>query len=208
MALNQSIIQEVLNREMVPGKRYKVKELIKLFEESEYDFEEWDLEPLDSEDYRPRWHRLVTNSVRLCPGRTDYNDDSWTELRVIKKQRNYIYYKLSNDREEDYLVDNAKEDNGSGTIYSIANEAWGDWIKIGKSIDFTKRLLSYQTYSPLKDYRALHIVDVPNRHVAEGRAHRIASDFSYFEPMGEWFHITKDQAVQTLEQVKKMHQER
>ena len=33
MALNQSIIQEVLNREMVPGKRYKVKELIKLFEE-------------------------------------------------------------------------------------------------------------------------------------------------------------------------------
>ncbi len=202
MKLNQKIIQDILNREMVAGKRYKVKELISLFEKSKYEFSDWDLAPLDSEDYRPRWHRLVTNSVRLCPGRLDYNDDSWTELRVIKKQRNYLYYKLSEDREEEFLVNNVNNDDDSGSIYSITNEAWGDWIKIGKSINFRDRLLSYQTYSPLKDYRALHNIEVKNRHIAEGLAHRIASDYSYFEPMGEWFHITKEQAVQTLEKVK------
>ena len=205
MALNQKIIQEILNNEMKPGIRYKVKELINLFENSGYEFKKWDLEPLDSEDYRPRWHRLVTNSVRLSPGRIDYKENSWENLRVIKKQRNYLYYKILDDHEEEFLVNRAENDDGGGTIYSIKNEAWGDWIKIGKSIDFGKRLLSYQTYSPLKDYRALHIIEVPNRHIAEGQAHRIASDFSYFEPMGEWFHISQEKAIETLEQVKKIH---
>ena len=95
-------------------------------------------------------------------------------------------------------------DDGSGSIYTILNEAWNGWIKIGKSIDFRKRLLSYQTYSPLKDYRALHVIEVPDRHIAEGQAHRIASDYSYLEPAGEWFHITQEQAIQTLNDVQQM----
>lgn len=202
MSLNQNIIQDVLNREMVSGKMYKVKDLIQLFEKSGYGFEGWDLEALKSEEHRPRWHRLVTNAVRLCPGRVDYPDNSWTGLRVVKKQRNYLYYKLPEDREEIFLVGETKDDDGSGTIYSITNEAWEDWIKIGKSIDFKRRLLSYQTYSPLKDYHKLYVIEVPNRDIAEGQAHRIASDYSYSEPRGEWFHITQDKAVETLNQVK------
>jgi len=205
VALNQNIIQKVLNKEILPGKMYKVKELIQLFENTGYEFDEWAAEPLKSEPNRPRWHRLVTNAVRLCPGRDDYpENNSWTKLKVIKRKRNYLYYKLAEDKEEMFLVNENDDDDGSGTIYSITNEAWGNWIKIGKSIDFKRRLISYQTYSPLKDYRKLHSINVKNRDIAEGQAHRIASNYSHYEPQGEWFHITEKQAKETLNRVKEI----
>ena len=39
-----------------------------------------------------------------------------------------------------------------GYVYIITNPAWPGWIKIGKAIDATDRLRSYQTYSPFRDY--------------------------------------------------------
>ena len=111
---------------------------------------------------------------------------------------------MTEDKEEMFLVNQKKDDDGSGTIYSVTNEAWGNWIKIGKSIDFERRLRSYQTYSPLKDYRKLYAVDVRRRDIAEGLAHRFASDSSHYEPQGEWFHITKEQAIEILDRVKEL----
>jgi hypothetical protein len=41
----------------------------------------------------------------------------------------------------------------AGYVYLITNPAWTDFVKIGSSIDVMDRLNSYQTSSPLRDYK-------------------------------------------------------
>lgn len=43
-----------------------------------------------------------------------------------------------------------------GFLYVISNPAWPDTYKIGRSTDPKARLLSYQTYSPHRDYKLEH----------------------------------------------------
>lgn len=43
-----------------------------------------------------------------------------------------------------------------GFVYFISNPAWKNKFKIGMSLSPKERLASYQTYSPLRDYRLAH----------------------------------------------------
>jgi len=195
MDLNQKVIQRVLAKEMEPGRWYQVKELILLFEQVYDDFTNDDLEPLVSEPNRPRWHRLVTNSVRLSPGRSDYSSNSWVELRVRKPNRNFEYSIPTLDLVETSIVREARNDDGSGFIYAIVNTAWENWVKIGKTIDLNQRLSSYQTYSPLKDYQLLHNINVVKRHLSETYIHRLAEDITEQPSSGEWFKISEKKEI-------------
>ena len=197
MGLNQRIISEVLNREMEPGIWYEVKDLIELFSTAYTDFEQIDLAPIPSEPHRPRWHRLVTNSVRLSPGRDDYpTDNSWVELRTRKPKRNYEYSIAPNDPVEAEIVRNFRDD-GSGHVYLVTNPAWPDWVKIGMSADIQARIDAYQTYSPAKDYIIADSVVVDDRRFSENLAHRRASDIAR-NSSGEWFELDLNNAIDIL----------
>lgn len=197
MNLNQEIIKEFLSREMTPGQWYEVKDLITLMDDRYTHFTIWDLEPIPSEPQRPRWHRLVTNSVRLSPGRDDYDDDSWVELRTRRPKRNFQYSIASIDPVEQQLVSEARIDNGSGHIYAITNPAWPDWVKIGMTIDIDGRLAAYQTYSPGNDYSVAFSVEVVDRRRSEALAHRKTSDLSAAES-GEWFKVPLSEVTSIL----------
>lgn len=199
MVVNQKIVREVLSEKMEIGKWYEVKELIQLFEENFFDFMPMDIEPIPSEPHRPRWHRIVTNSVRLSPGREDFKDNSWTYLRTRKKSRNYEYSISFIDPVEQIILSTITEDDGSGYIYGIVNEAFPNWVKIGKTIDFEKRLVAYQTYSPYQNYKELCKSRVSNRHIAEGVAHRRAADISQVDQSGEWFYLHDNDASRIIE---------
>ncbi len=199
MNLSEQRIKEILSTAMEPGTWYEVKELIDLLERTHTGFTTWDTDPLPSEPQRPRWHRLVTNAVRLSPGRDDHNDNSWVELRTRKLTRNFQYAIRPKDTIEDQLVREAKNDDGSGFVYAITNPAWPGWMKFGTTIDLDARLAAYQIYSPRKDYTILHSVKVANRHISEGLAHRRAADASGdVDPSGEWFCISVETGMSIL----------
>jgi hypothetical protein len=207
MALNQQDIRFVLNSQMVNGKWYEIKDLIKLFSEVYADFEPVDVESIPSEPNRPRWHRLVTNCVRMSPGRNDYpSDNSWIELRTRKPGRTFEYSIAPIDPVELEIlrsfVHELGHDDDSGHVYAIVNNAFPGWVKIGKTIDFKQRLSAYQTYSPYQDFKELEKTHVNNRHSAEGFAHRLAADLTRVEQTGEWFFITDEEVSTVLEQVK------
>jgi len=42
-----------------------------------------------------------------------------------------------------------------GHIYLIRNKAWKGWIKVGRATNPKERLRTYQTSSPLRDYRLI-----------------------------------------------------
>jgi len=202
MSLDQQKIRLVLANEMVPNEWYEIKHLVELFSEVYTDFKPEDIEPIPSEPNRPRWHRLVTNCVRMSPGRNDYpSDNSWIELRTRRPNRNFEYSLAPFDPVELSILSSVTEDDGSGHIYGIVNEAFPNWVKIGKTIDFKQRLAAYQTYSPHQDYKELDKVLVQNRHTAEGVAHRKAADVSQGKQQGEWFYISEHEVNKILSEV-------
>ena len=99
------------------------------------------------------------------------------------------------------LYDNQK----AGHVYVIVNDAWPEWVKIGKAVDAQDRLNGYQTSSPMRDYRLVHSVYFEDRHTAEKKAH-IAAAFNTKHPWnkhdnGEWFKLTQQQAVDIIKEI-------
>jgi hypothetical protein len=201
MVVNQQRGKEVLSSAMVPGKWYRVQELITLFAESYDRFEQEDLDPIKSEPGRPRWHRRITNCVRMSPGRDDYaTDNSWHELRTRKVSTRSFEYSLSIPDPVEAEIVNSRDDDGTGFVYAITNESFGgNWVKIGMTIDLEQRLSAYQVYSPYQNYQVIGSVSVFDRRTAECRAHRLASDRTETAPSGEWFNIGEDDALEVLQ---------
>ena len=83
-----------------------------------------------------------------------------------------------------------------GYVYAICNPAWPDWIKIGMAIDAQDRLNGYQTSSPMRDYVLVYDIYFKDRLEAERKAHKVAE--RYGERQGEWFKITREQAILVL----------
>ena len=83
-----------------------------------------------------------------------------------------------------------------GYVYAISNPAWPEWIKIGMAIDAQDRLNGYQTSSPMRDYVLVYDIYFLDRLAAERKAHKVAE--RYGKRQGEWFKITREQAILVL----------
>ena len=93
------------------------------------------------------------------------------------------------------LYDNQK----AGHVYVIINDAWPEWVKIGKAVDAQDRLNGYQTSSPMRDYRLVYSIYIEDRHKAEKNAHKLSESIA--ERKGEWFKMSNEQAIKVLEEV-------
>ena len=88
-----------------------------------------------------------------------------------------------------------------GDIYIITNKAWKNWIKVGCAIDAVDRCKSFQTSSPLRDYKLEYKKKVEDRHLTEQIVHsRLKSDF---ESRNEWFKVDKDKAKRYIREAAK-----
>ena len=83
-----------------------------------------------------------------------------------------------------------------GYVYAICNPAWPDWVKIGMAIDANDRLNGYQTSSPMRDYILVYDIYFKDRLEAERKAHKVAE--RYGNRQGEWFKITREEAILVL----------
>ena len=80
-----------------------------------------------------------------------------------------------------------------GYVYIISNPAWRNWYKVGSSLDAKNRRNTYQTSSPLRDYKLKYCKIFSDRRAAESKIH-IALEALGLERSGEWFntkHIRK-----------------
>lgn len=84
-----------------------------------------------------------------------------------------------------------------GHVYLIVNKAWNGWVKVGKAIDASDRLNSYQTSSPYRDYQLIHYIEADDRAKAERQAHNLIQK-NATERLGEWFRIPLEFAIQLL----------
>lgn len=88
-----------------------------------------------------------------------------------------------------------------GYVYAITNPAWEGWVKIGMAVDADDRCKSYQTSSPLRDYKLEHCTYFEDRRRAEHQAHKKAEEIAE-ECGSEWFKIPVDEAVKIIGDLK------
>lgn len=91
-----------------------------------------------------------------------------------------------------------KKKKYEGYIYIITNPAWEGWVKIGKSINPKNRLKTFQTSSPFRDYELVYSIKTNDMTNLEYYIHLHLKDKDHYHENGEWFKITKENAIDTL----------
>ena len=95
---------------------------------------------------------------------------------------------------DDVWSHNKIESVDQGEVYIIVNEAWPEWVKVGKAVISEDRLKGYQTSSPFRDYRIVATLSTDNRHTKEREMHKVFAHFAQ-ERKGEWFKIDNVTAI-------------
>lgn len=85
----------------------------------------------------------------------------------------------------------------SGYLYIISNKAWPEYLKIGVTENLDKRLSTYQTASPFRDYVLEYSLHHPSYLIAEKKIKEVMKHFSS-DIKNEWFKISKDFAISRL----------
>jgi hypothetical protein len=102
------------------------------------------------------------------PGRYKSLDDAWSHKKI--------------------------ESTAQGDVYVITNNAWPEWVKVGKASIAEDRLNGYQTSSPFRDYSIVAKISTEDRHSKEREMHKIFTHFAK-ERRGEWFKIDRVTAI-------------
>ena len=105
-------------------------------------------------------------------------------------------YKSFNDAAFSSFVNYNKTTKGD--VYLITNDAWPEWIKVGKAGDAADRLKNYQTSDPFRAYKLEHSITVENRHTGEVKAHKALEALSE-DRKNEWFKVDLTIAVRCIE---------
>lgn len=115
-------------------------------------------------------------------------------IRVFMRQIDFIHKSMINLMYENNNF--SAKGLRSGYVYAIHNPAWENYIKVGCAIDVYDRLNTYQTSSPLRDFRIIEYVFVEDRLKVESEIH------SQFESKGEWVIASEDEIKTKLRSYK------
>ena len=149
--------------------------------------------------------------IHLIQKPLDYNENEVTKSVKSKKvtqtprikmnepnkvinNDNILLSKLLNIREkykELILLHGEHAPIDEGFIYVIQNPAWPSWLKVGMTVDYEKRLMSYNVCDPTSSYKIIMLRHVENRRDSENKLLTIVRELSS-EHRGEWIKIDVD----------------
>lgn len=97
--------------------------------------------------------------------------------KLISRQLNFVRLSLLRVK---YFRNGSAKEIKEGFVYCVTNPAFHGYFKIGSTIDIKKRINSYQSYSPLRDFK------LESYYFSHDR---FKEEFSYHSSMnfdGEW----------------------
>lgn len=84
--------------------------------------------------------------------------------------------------------------NKVNIVYIIRHKGWPDYVKIGITSDFNKRLNTLNTASPL-GIEVLYTQKVKHKEIIEKHLHAM---FAKFRCNGEWFKLNEQQILDAI----------
>ena len=113
-----------------------------------------------------------------------------------ERKKDKCFYLNNNSRCRACISTNNKSKapivNG-GYLYIITNPAWVGYYKIGQTISLSKRLSTYQTSSPLRDFKFLTTVRVDDMNLLERKL--LEELKKYYEVHGEWVAASRPEHI-------------
>jgi len=88
-------------------------------------------------------------------------------------------------------------------IYIITHPKFKGWVKIGRAVNIQKRLDSYQTGCPLREYELEYYLKVK-----EPREYEHAFNYLFTENKYEWFEINVGYAKELIDKIYKLQEEK
>lgn len=85
----------------------------------------------------------------------------------------------------------------SGYVYVITNDNYPGFCKIGVTLNIKKRLQSYQTSSPHRNFKVEHYIFHSDCYEAEKNVHEILKHFALSRKK-EWFEIPVEFAIEKV----------
>lgn len=146
------------------------------------------LERLNLPDDFPITEELLNNYINIYGSLTSNTPN-------IGKSSNRIYArKLAGINLLKFKISKGvpKSSIKEGVLYCITNPSWPSHTKLGITYDLNKRLASYQTYSPYRDYRVSSYDFVFDKKLVEKL---VLLEFQYSLEKGEWI---KDIASESI----------
>ncbi|RUT86786.1 GIY-YIG nuclease family protein [Mesorhizobium sp. M7A.T.Ca.US.000.02.1.1] len=95
-----------------------------------------------------------------------------------------------------------RRNKGAGYVYVITNPAWPGYCKVGRTTGLAERLRTYQTASPLRDFRLHYHRWFADACLAERTLRRTFSAASG-GAKGEWYRIHPDDAASLIDKTHK-----
>lgn len=92
-----------------------------------------------------------------------------------------------------------RDPNRAGYVYIVSNPAWPGYVKIGHTKNLGKRLISYNTSSPHRDFITVGAVFCTDRFAAERQLHDQLRGHQV--PRTEWFQLNPHDALQHLKRL-------
>ena len=92
------------------------------------------------------------------------------------------------------------EKSNVGHVYIVSNPAWEGWYKVGMAVDADDRCRSYQTSSPMRDFKLEYFKFFDDRRNAENIVHLKLSTTDY-EKRGEWFNAPLNEIVSVIKNI-------
>ncbi len=86
-----------------------------------------------------------------------------------------------------------------GYLYIIESPQYPGWVKIGITGNLKKRLQTYQTSSPFRDYRIVYSIEHPEYKDAERSLKETMVPFSK-DIKGEWYKVDMEMAKSRLDE--------
>jgi hypothetical protein len=113
---------------------------------------------------------------------------------INKKDK--FFYPMNKTRCKECISNNNRNKtpySNEGYIYVITNPAWKGYYKIGQTVSLSKRMGTYQTSSPLRDFSYLSTVLVKDMNKAEKEL--LEELKRYYEVKGEWVVASKPEHI-------------
>jgi hypothetical protein len=88
----------------------------------------------------------------------------------------------------------------NGYIYIITNPAWNNWLKIGRALNVDRRIDTYNTSSPYRDYKSIYYTKIKDPNMMENFLYD-----KYGKKNNEWFNISVENAIKTIEEFKEYY---
>ena len=87
----------------------------------------------------------------------------------------------------------------TGYLYVIINDSFPGWVKVGTTKNLKKRLQTYQTSSPHRDYQIVYYVEHPEYRQAEKEIKETMKHFAK-SIHHEWYEVDINMAMSRLDE--------